>query len=242
MFSKILIANRGEIAVRIIRACNEMGIKTVAIYSDEDKDSLHVQIADEAVCIGKAESNNSIKLQTEGINTPKVAAYGECWGFIFEKASFLITEEIRNAESLERKLPDCFSSQYKTENLRDRKAFIKKLAAFIRKLHLSGYCHRDLYLCHTFDDGGNFSLIDLTRVFKPILFSNRYKIKDIAQLYYSAPGSTFSRTDRLRFYIEYSGHKKLTNKDKKFISKVKTKAVRMAQHDLRHGRAVPFRN
>ena len=59
MFDKILIANRGEIALRIIRACREMNIKTVAIYSDIDKDSLHVKLADEAVCIGPASSNKS---------------------------------------------------------------------------------------------------------------------------------------------------------------------------------------
>ena len=59
MFDKILIANRGEIAVRIIRACKEMGIKTVAVYSDIDKDALHVKLADEAVCIGPANSKNS---------------------------------------------------------------------------------------------------------------------------------------------------------------------------------------
>ena len=52
MFKKILIANRGEIALRIIRTCKEMGIKTVAVYSTADKESLHVRFADEAVCIG----------------------------------------------------------------------------------------------------------------------------------------------------------------------------------------------
>ncbi len=59
MYRKILIANRGEIAVRVIRACREMGIRTVAIYSDVDAPSLHVRLADEAVCVGPAESAKS---------------------------------------------------------------------------------------------------------------------------------------------------------------------------------------
>ena len=59
MFKKILIANRGEIALRIIRTCREMGIKTVAVYSTADKDSLHVKFADEAVCIGGPKSAES---------------------------------------------------------------------------------------------------------------------------------------------------------------------------------------
>ena len=59
MFKKILIANRGEIALRIIRACRDMGIKTVAVYSTADKDSLHVKYADEAYCIGPPASTES---------------------------------------------------------------------------------------------------------------------------------------------------------------------------------------
>ena len=59
MFNKILIANRGEIALRIIRACKELGIATVAIYSEADADSLHVQLADESVCVGQASSADS---------------------------------------------------------------------------------------------------------------------------------------------------------------------------------------
>lgn len=59
MFSKILIANRGEIAVRIIRACKEMGISTVAVYSEADRSALHVAMADESYCLGPAESEES---------------------------------------------------------------------------------------------------------------------------------------------------------------------------------------
>src|SRR5690625_5722265 len=68
MFNKILIANRGEIALRVIRTCKEMGIKTVAVYSTADKDSLHVRFADEAVCIGPPQSHLSY------LNIPKIMA------------------------------------------------------------------------------------------------------------------------------------------------------------------------
>jgi acetyl-CoA carboxylase biotin carboxylase subunit len=68
MFKKILIANRGEIAMRIIRTCREMGIKTVAVYSTADSDSLHVRFADEAVCIGPAPSSESY------LKTPNIIA------------------------------------------------------------------------------------------------------------------------------------------------------------------------
>lgn len=59
MFSKVLVANRGEIAVRIIRSLKELGIKSVAIYSTEDRESLHVKLADQAVCVGSAKPKDS---------------------------------------------------------------------------------------------------------------------------------------------------------------------------------------
>lgn len=59
MIRKVLIANRGEIAVRIIRACKELGLKTVAIYSEIDKDAMHTELADEAICVGTSKSKDS---------------------------------------------------------------------------------------------------------------------------------------------------------------------------------------
>lgn len=91
MFKKILIANRGEIALRIIRTCKEMGIKTVAVYSTADKESLHVRFADEAVCIGPPSSSESY------LSIPNIIAAAEItnvdaihpgYGFLAESAKF----------------------------------------------------------------------------------------------------------------------------------------------------------
>ncbi len=91
MFNKILIANRGEIAVRIIRACREMGIKTVAVYSEADKDALHTQLADEAVCIGKAVASDSY-LNMERILCATIATKADAihpgFGFLSENSKF----------------------------------------------------------------------------------------------------------------------------------------------------------
>lgn len=91
MFKKILIANRGEIAVRIIRACKEMGIKTVAVYSQIDKDALHTHFADESVCIGPAQSKNSY-LNINNIISAAVVTNAEAihpgFGFLAENSKF----------------------------------------------------------------------------------------------------------------------------------------------------------
>ena len=91
MFSKILIANRGEIAVRIIRACKEMGIATVAVHSQSDKESLHVSLADESVCVGKALPGESYLRQKDIITAALLTgaqAIHPGYGFLAENADF----------------------------------------------------------------------------------------------------------------------------------------------------------
>jgi heptose I phosphotransferase len=115
------------------------------------------------------------------------------------------------------------------------------LASFIKKFHETGYRHRDLYLCHIFRvPDGRFYLIDLARAFRPAMLGEIYRIKDVAQLYYSAPARCFSKTDRLRFLQAYLGRKKLNAGDKIFVRRIVNKARRMARHGVKHGRAVPF--
>ena len=91
MLKKVLIANRGEIAVRIIRACREMGIRTVAIYSEADKNALHVQLADEAICVGPAPSNKSylnVKAILEAACLTGADSIHPGFGFLSENANF----------------------------------------------------------------------------------------------------------------------------------------------------------
>ena len=91
MFNKILIANRGEIAIRVIRACKELGIKTVAVHSDVDSESLHVKLADESICIGPAPSTKSylnIKAIISAAEVTDASAIHPGYGFLSENAEF----------------------------------------------------------------------------------------------------------------------------------------------------------
>ena len=91
MFKKVLIANRGEIALRVIRTCKEMNIKTVAVYSTADKEALHVRFADEAVCIGPpsgTESYLSIARIMAAVEITNADAVHPGYGFLSENADF----------------------------------------------------------------------------------------------------------------------------------------------------------
>lgn len=174
------------------------------------------------------------------ISTPKTVAYGDQWAGLLEKRSFMVMEEI-DGHSLEEKLPDCFYSNQSATSHRQRCDFIDKLADFVKAFHDTGFCHRDLYLCHVFLSGDDkFHLIDMHRAFKPQLLSERYRLKDLTQLHYSSPGRAISQADRLRFYLRYFGKSKLDAGDRRYLRKLKSRAWRMALHDMKHLRPVPF--
>ena len=91
MTEHLLVANRGEIALRIVRACRELGIKTLAVYSEADLESLHVQLADEAICIGGPQSSNSYLRADRIISAAEIAdvdAIHPGYGFLAENADF----------------------------------------------------------------------------------------------------------------------------------------------------------
>lgn len=91
MFKKILIANRGEVALRVMRACKELGVKTVAVYSTADEDTYPVRYADEKVCIGPAQANKSYLVMSNIIEAAKITgaeAIHPGYGFLAENADF----------------------------------------------------------------------------------------------------------------------------------------------------------
>lgn len=191
-------------------------------------------------CTAVFDGHRTEALDAAGVAVPHTIAYGYEWDGLFEKRSFIMIREIPDAASLEERLPS-YMADFSPAAARQRKTFIEQVADFVRRFHETGCRHRDLYLCHLFLDTNNtLHLIDLHRVFKPLVLGGRFRIKDLTQLYYSAPGSVISRTDRLRFYRRYRQKKKLTLCDRYFISQVKRWARKIALRDLKKGNPAPF--
>ncbi len=199
-------------------------------------------IANKIISSALLDFEPSEKLSELGINTPKTVLLAQQWGKVFEKRSAIATQQVPNSQSLEKRLPSFITESNIKNKLKVK--FIKDLAEFIKKFHSTGYRHRDLYFAHIFYNQNEniFHLIDLARAFKPVIFKSRFTIKDLAQLYYSAPAKFFTRADRLRFYKTYSGKNKLTHKDKFVIHKIKIKLDKMAKHDKKHNRIAPYAN
>lgn len=178
---------------------------------------------------------NVEELNAVGIATPETVAFGFRNNGLFEMQSFSISKQVENSLSLEQRIPEFADRKEKVE-------FIISLAEFARKFHNTGFRHRDFYLCHIFyeEQKKKFTLIDLQRTFKPKFWVRRFLVKDLAQLYYSAPGQVFSKADRMRFYKAYKKINKLSSADKSLISAVNRKARSMAKHDIKHGRKAGY--
>ncbi len=188
----------------------------------------------------RIEHETAEQLAAAGIRTPRTIAWGEQRGGPFERRSFLMTEEIPDSQSLDRRPPACFTGPPTTANVRARREFLQRLASFIRRFHETGYRHRDLYLSHIFcSDSGEFCLIDMARASRPIL-QRRFQIKDLAALHYSAPAQYIARTDRLRFYLAYTDRPHVLPSDKVFLRTILRKADRMARHGMKHGIPIPY--
>jgi heptose I phosphotransferase len=190
-------------------------------------------------CTSVYDGHRTEELDAVGVAVPKTIAYGYEWDGLFEKRSFILIHEISDAHSLE-ELP-AFMRDFSPAAAGRRKAFVRQVADFVRRFHDTGCRHRDLYLCHLFlDRSDKLAMIDLHRIFKPLLLGERFRRKDLAQLYYSSPKSGVTRTDRLRFYLAYRRQKKLSLRDKRMIGQIKQRAQRIAVRDRRKGRVVPF--
>ena len=183
---------------------------------------------------------SALLLAENGIPVARPIAYGQECRRLGEKRSFVMIEELPHADALERLLPRRQEAKKDYRLLRDKKALIKEIAALVRRLHGAGLFHRDLYLAHIFlskDRAGRerLCLIDLQRVFRPVVGKGRWRVKDLGQLYYSAR-SYFSRADTMRFLYSYLQTDRLSSKDKSLARAVYRKAERIARHDEKRKR------
>ena len=176
-----------------------------------------------------SEWNNINALKKAKINVPDAMAVGH--GFINGRSvGFIMMKEVPGKPADDFIKEDLLPAKV----FKKRISFTEDLALFASEFHELGYNHRDFYLCHTFVDSSKLSiqlnLIDLQRVQKRKHFRKRWIIKDLAQMAYSALKIS-TKTDRLRFYLKYSGSPTLSGIDKKFVRSIERKVEKMVKRE-----------
>lgn len=181
------------------------------------------------------EWENILALQQVGIPTVTPVAMGErrCCGL--ETASFTLTEEIYGAEPLDVVVRREFAKPLTVAKRQEKWSLIRSLATLAKKFHGSGMNHQDFYLNHFFvSKNGTLYLLDLQRVARRPRVPEHYRVKDLAQLNYSTQVyGGFSRTDRMRFLLQYFGVERLRQEQKRLVRKVLAKTARIAKHDVK---------
>lgn len=176
-----------------------------------------------------SEWSNITTLSKSGISVPEALAYGH--GVVNGRSvAFVMMKEVPGMQAdhfIERKLNVDFS-------FNDRVTLANQLGELAQKFHNLGYNHRDFYLCHTFvnpvDNHFELNLIDLQRVQHRKVFRKRWIVKDLAQMSYSSL-KICSKTDRMRFYLKYSGSESLSALDKKLIASIEKKVATMVKRE-----------
>jgi heptose I phosphotransferase len=177
------------------------------------------------------------RVREAGILTMEPVAFGERRRFGMEMGSFTLTRGVEGGERLEDLLPRRFTPPVPARRVAEKRALIRSISLLVRSLHGAGLHHRDLYLCHVFlragPEEGSLLLIDLQRVGARARDANRWVVKDLAALQYSAPPEIVTRSDRVRFLKGYLGLDRLDRRAKGLARRVIRKARRVAAHDAK---------
>ncbi|MBI5406114.1 MAG: hypothetical protein HZA18_00270 [Nitrospirae bacterium] len=155
---------------------------------------------------------------------------------LFRQESFLMTEELIGFQSLDTFLRNYFSPPLAPEKMLEKRAIIKEVAETAKKMHQAGLNHRDFYCCHIFirrtEDGQReWRVLDLQRVDRRRWLRNRWIIKDLAALNYSAPDRIITKTDRLRFLVHYMDGINRARQNRFLIRQVMRKTRKINRHD-----------
>lgn len=177
------------------------------------------------------EFSNIIAFRQAGLPTMVPVAAGKRTDKFVGSESFLITKEIKGCVTLEKYVDSCL----KAKTFPEKTGLIKKIALLSRKMHQSGFNHRDFYLCHLLigtekKNKDELFIVDLHRVDIRKKVPERWIIKDLAALNYSAKSKTISRSDKLRFLKHYLSVNKISKQDKLFILKILKKTNKMIKH------------